>query len=66
MEQTFYDRLLSEKVELDQKREKLNSFLEGEKAKDIDVRQLSLLNIQTQIMQAYSQVLLERLALISA
>jgi hypothetical protein len=59
---TFYDRLLAEKTELDERREKLVSFLESEKVKDIEPLQISLLNVQSQAMLTYSQVLAERIA----
>jgi hypothetical protein len=61
----FYERLLSEKKELDERREKLSNFLNSEKVNDIDYRQVSLLNIQSQAMATYSQCLLERIALLA-
>lgn len=62
---TFYERLLTEKSELDEKIEKLDAFQKSEKFKEIDPRQMSLLNIQAQAMATYSQCLLERVALLS-
>lgn len=61
----FYERLLSEKKELDERREKLESFQKSEKFSTIDPRQMALLNIQSQAMATYSQCLLERIALLS-
>jgi len=61
---TFYDRLLAEKQELDERHGKLIDFLASDKINNLDARQISLLNIQVNIMAAYSQVLLERIALI--
>jgi hypothetical protein len=59
---SFYDRLLAEKQELDARREKLVSFLESDKVNDVEATQISLLNIQSQAMATYSQVLTERIA----
>jgi hypothetical protein len=59
---TFRDRLLAEKTELDERREKLVTFLESEKVNDIEPLQISLLNIQSQAMLTYSQVLTERIS----
>ena len=59
---SFYDRLLAEKTELDERREKLVAFLESEKVNEIEPFQVSLLNIQSQAMLTYSQVLAERIA----
>jgi hypothetical protein len=61
----IYDRLIQEKQDLDEKREKLVNFLESDKIEQIDSVQISLLNIQSQIMLAYSQVLTERIAIFS-
>lgn len=59
---TFKERLLTEKSELDEKREKLEAFQNSEKFKEIDPVQMTLLNIQSQAMATYSQCLLERIA----
>jgi hypothetical protein len=59
---TFKDRLLAEKVELDEKRNKLETFQQSEAFAKIDPVQMSLLNIQSQAMATYSQCLLERIA----
>lgn len=60
----FKDRLLTEKKEVDEKREKLDAFLGSQPFSKIDPRQQSLLNIQSHVMTAYSQVLTERIALL--
>lgn len=59
---SFIDRLLTEKQELDERREKLVAFLESEKVNSIEPLQVSLLNVQSQAMLTYSQVLTERIA----
>jgi len=61
----FKSRLNDEKVELDSKIEKLDSFLESDNVKNIDSVQVSLLNIQSQAMKTYSQILLERITLLN-
>ena len=62
---TFLERLKVEKIELDEKIEKLTAFSNSDKFKDIDSKQQSLLNIQLKIMESYSQILLERLILLN-
>jgi hypothetical protein len=59
---TFIDRLKEEKVELDSKLEKLELFINSDAFKGIDPVQMSLLNLQSKIMESYSQVLIERIA----
>lgn len=61
---TFKERLQDEKQQLDEKREKLEAFVGSEVFTKIDARQMSLLNIQLQIMDSYSQVLTERLTIL--
>lgn len=61
----FKSRLNDEKAELDSKIEKLDSFLGSENVKNIDSVQVSLLNVQSQAMKTYSQILLERITLLS-
>ena len=58
----FKSRLIAEKIQLDEKKDKLTEFQESEAFKKIDPVQMSLLNIQSQAMQTYSQCLLERIA----
>lgn len=57
----FLERIIDEKNEVDARSAKLEVFLTTPKAKEIEPLQLSLLNIQLQAMQTYSQCLLERL-----
>lgn len=59
----FYERLLAEKQELDSRIDRLTNFLESESIYAIDQRHTALLNVQVNIMKAYSQVLLERIAI---
>lgn len=58
----FKDRLLTEKAELDEKREKLEAFQNSPAFQNINPVQMTLLNIQSQAMLTYSQCLLERIA----
>lgn len=58
---TFYDHLLEEKKQLDERREKVDELLSSDKLKLVDPFQLSLLNIQSKAMTTYSQVLNERI-----
>lgn len=58
----FKTRLATEKAELDEKIAKLSAFLESDNFATIDPVQQTLLNIQVKTMEAYSQILLERIA----
>lgn len=58
----FRSRLLDEKQQLDERREKLEAFIGTDAYRSIPVAQQTLLNIQAPIMLAYSQVLAERIA----
>lgn len=58
---TIYDRLLEEKKQLDERNNKIIEFLGSGEAEKVDPFQLSLLNIQSQAMTTYSQVLAERI-----
>lgn len=60
----FKSRLLTEKTELDEKIEKLSSFVQGEAIKSIDPRQQELLTKQLPTMQQYSEILNERISLL--
>lgn len=60
----FKTRLLEEKAQLDERREKLVAFQESEAFTNIPPVQQTLLNIQSHAMLTYSQILLERIALI--
>lgn len=57
----FKTRLLDEKQQLDEKREKLQAYLGSDKFMQIDAVQQRLLNIQIHAMNTYSQCLLERI-----
>lgn len=61
----FKSRLLTEKTELDEKIEKLSSFVHGEAIKSIDTRQQELLAKQLPTMQQYSEILYERIGLLN-
>lgn len=63
---SFYGRLLEEKQELDNRLAKLNSFLENGNFNGVSAAQIALLNVQSHTMAAYSQILTERIALLSA
>ena len=60
-ETTIKQRLINEKTELDEKREKLLAFVRTEGFKKIHPAQMSLLFIQATAMLTYSQVLSERI-----
>lgn len=58
---TFKQRLETESVELNEKLEKLDSFLMSEKVNTIDDVQKALLQVQSTAMNTYLQCLKERL-----
>lgn len=58
----FKSRLETERVELEEKLNKLNDFNASEKANEIDPIQKSLLRIQAGAMYTYLECLKERLA----
>lgn len=60
-EQTFKDRLIEEKNQLQGKTEKLSAFLNSEKILDIDKLQVELLQIQYSTMISYLSILRVRL-----
>lgn len=62
----FKTRLLEEKQQLDERREKLEAFIKSDPFQTIDGVQQSLLNIQANAMLTYSQVLTERIAWLGA
>lgn len=64
--ETFLDRLLKEKAQLDSKIEKLTAFVKTEKAATLDNLQLSLLRIQLPAMLTYSNCLDIRIEYLSA
>jgi hypothetical protein len=57
----FKSRLLEEKAQLDERGDKLNSFIVSEKFESIDPIQKSLLKVQLQAMVTYGQCLMERI-----
>jgi hypothetical protein len=59
---TFKERLIDEKQQLDEKIEKLKSFMRSENFQKIEAVQMSLLNAQIFAMSTYRQILTERLA----
>lgn len=58
----FKTRLIEEEAQLVEKIEKLESFLQGDKSKEIDQIQLILLGIQLPAMVTYLKCLNERLS----
>ena len=58
----FKTRLIEEKEQLNERIEKLESFVGSDKFSSISAVQQSLLNVQLQSMRTYSQVLVERIA----
>ncbi len=56
----FKERLNIEKIDLQNKVEKLESFLQTEKAKEVGEFQLTMLNIQLSSMYCYFQCLVAR------
>lgn len=59
---TFKERLIEEKLQLDEKIEKLEAFTLSEHFQKLEAVQMSLLNTQLFAMKTYSQILVERLA----
>ena len=57
----FKERLQAEKAQLEERLNKLDTFLESEKVKEIDDVQKALLKVQATAMNTYLQCLLERL-----
>ena len=64
-EETFKDRLLREKQELEDKLQKLTAFQVSEAFGKIEPIQMTLLNVQAEIMKSYAQVLAERITWLS-
>lgn len=58
---TFIERLLAEETELNEKKAKLQTFIESENFKTVDKEQQSLLKIQLIAMATYSECLNQRL-----
>lgn len=61
--ETFRDRVVTEKKELDAKLDKLKKFVAGDQFKTLPTADTTLLNKQVVAMKAYSEVLSDRLAL---
>lgn len=60
----FKSRLFEEQQQLNERLEKLILFQMSEQFSKIPTNQQTLLNIQVFAMQTYSQILLERIALL--
>ena len=60
----FKTRLITEQKELDEKLTKLNTFNEGEKVKELDSVQRTLLIIQAGAMYTYNECLKARIAIL--
>lgn len=58
---TFKDRLLEEKAQLDERGNKLETFIKSEKFDSVTKVQQTLLKIQLQAMVTYGQCLMERI-----
>lgn len=63
---TFIERLLAEETELNEKKAKLETFVETDAFKSIDKEQQSLLKIQLNAMATYSECLNQRLIQINS
>lgn len=57
----FKERLQEEKAQLEERLNKLDTFLQSEKVKEIDDVQKALLQVQATAMNTYLQCLLERI-----
>lgn len=62
---TFYERMIAEKTELDERRMRLFEFLNSEN-RNVDAAQWTLLRVQECAMRIYSECLAERLALLKS
>jgi hypothetical protein len=62
---TFIERLFEEKNQLNEKVEKLESFLMSEKIAEIEPIQKTLLSVQLHAMKTYLMTLIERIAWLS-
>jgi hypothetical protein len=63
---TFIERLLAEETELNEKKAKLEAFVETDAFKNVDKEQQSLLKIQLNAMATYSECLNQRLIQINS
>lgn len=57
----YQTRVITEKSELDEKRQKLQGFIDGDKFAEVDADEQDRLERQSAIMQDYSDVLEERI-----
>lgn len=62
----FKERLIQERSDLDDKLNKLLSFLMSETFEELSPIEQTLLEVQAYVMKAYSKVLAERIAIINA
>jgi len=60
----FKTRLIAEQKELEEKLTKLNTFNEGEKVKELDSVQRTLLLIQAGAMYTYNECLKARISIL--
>jgi hypothetical protein len=60
--QSHQERVVTEKEELDDKRQKLTAFIGGSVYRDLDKIEQSRMNRQLEAMSLYSNVLAERIA----
>ena len=60
----FKTRLIAEQKELEEKLTKLNTFNEGEKVKELDSVQRTLLIIQAGAMYTYNECLKARISIL--
>ena len=60
--QPHQERVVTEKKELDAKRDKLTSFIGGEVYRTLNEQEQSRLNRQLEAMSLYSDILCERIA----
>ncbi len=58
---TFIERLIAEETELNERKSKLQTFIESDGFKNIDKEQQSLLKIQFNAMATYSECLNQRM-----
>jgi hypothetical protein len=63
--ETFMDRLLKERNELEDRSKKLEAFINGEKFATIETIQQSLLVVQLQAMKTYLRCLYERITFLN-
>lgn len=59
--QTYQERVVIEKKDLDEKRAKLSTFIDSQTFQELAEREQSLLKRQLEVMVAYSNVLAERI-----